>query len=242
MADKELLAKKVGQRLKELRKAKTHLGQKEVSKALGITKQALSSYESGRHLPDIGVLVDLATYYSCSIDYLFGREEKVNHTSTNTSSKDSVNILLSSLDKVADDEGDYLLQCLADVIESLAISNGNPQRKTFIECIGEFLTYLTEYIEASKIIGNHLSKLSVDGNLDAEKVAVGLARISGFDDISKTIDDIRRAGVSAVISFSVEAKKALRIRTGWNISNKVNHNAKSKEFAKKLIELIEREE
>ena len=50
--NKDTLANTVGTRLKELRKAMTDLGQKDVAGDLGITKQALSNYESGRNLPD----------------------------------------------------------------------------------------------------------------------------------------------------------------------------------------------
>ena len=103
---KEDLASIVGQRLKELRKAKTDLGQKDVADEIGITKQALSSYESGRHLPDQTILIDLAKYYGCTADYLYGLTEKMNPSSTDYSKRDSVNRLILSLDMVAGDEGD----------------------------------------------------------------------------------------------------------------------------------------
>ena len=81
--NKDTLANTVGTRLKELRKAMTDLGQKDVAGDLGITKQALSNYESGRNLPDHTTLVALAKYYSCTTDYLYGLTDKTTQKVTN---------------------------------------------------------------------------------------------------------------------------------------------------------------
>ena len=148
---KEDLASIVGQRLKELRKAKTDLGQKDVADEIGITKQALSSYESGRHLPDQTILIDLAKYYGCTADYLYGLTEKMNPSSTDYSKRDSVNRLLHSLDMVAEDEGDFLADSIANTINSLSLNNGNPQRRNLIECMGQLFYSFAEYIAYGRI-------------------------------------------------------------------------------------------
>lgn len=212
---KENLAGVVGQRLKELRKAKTELGQKEIANELGITKQAISSYESGRHIPDISLLCDLADFYSCSIDYILGREDRANQTSANYSEQNGANDLLHSLDTIAEDEGGFLNNSYTCIINALSISKGNPQRRKFVEHISELLYSLAIYIESSTLSSNRISENASKKNLTPDDVAVEFARFSGFDDISKAMDDIRRDGINALFSFSTEAKKALRIRTGW---------------------------
>ena len=241
-AKKEELAKVMGERLKELRKATTDLGQKDVAAELGITKQAVSNYESGRNIPDVLVLIDLANYYSCSVDYLLGREEKMSQSAVDYTERASVNALLDSLNTIAEDEGDYLVESLAENINALAISNGNPQRRDFIACIGELIDLLTEYIEASTACGKRLSRQITEKNLTAEDVAVELARFNGFDDISQVMDDIRRTGIKAILSFSVNAKKALRIRTGWRNAQKEVATVKKKEYEKRFVEFMNRED
>lgn len=56
-------------RIKELRGSKN---QSEVAKEIGISRSALSYYESGDRTPDINVLYSLAKYYDVTTDYLLG--------------------------------------------------------------------------------------------------------------------------------------------------------------------------
>lgn len=239
---KEDLATMVGQRLKELRKAKTALGQKEVADEIGITKQALSSYESGRHLPEQAILIDLAKYYGCTADYLYGLTDKMNPSSTDYSERDSVNCLLHSLDTLAEDEGDFLADSIAATVNSLSLNRGNPQRRNFIECMGQLFYTFAEYIEMSTSYGKHLSEKVGTSDLTADDIAVKLAHISGFDDIYSIIDDIRRAGISSVLTFSVKAKRALRIRSGQRTGTKKSLKETEKELEEKLMEILNKEE
>lgn len=229
--NKEALVSTVATRLKELRKAKTDLGQQDVADELGITKQALSNYESGRHLPDQAVLVDLANYYSCTTDYLYGLTDKATQSATNYSQRESVNQLLQAMDTVAEDEGDFIVSTMANLLKALSISEKNPQRREFIGLFSELNETLAEYVKASTASGKLLSRKDVT----PEEVAIEAARFYGYDDIAKVLEDIRRTGFSSVMKFSANAKKALRIRTGWNVDRQ-----KSKETAKKFADLIER--
>ncbi|MBR5534955.1 MAG: helix-turn-helix transcriptional regulator [Ruminiclostridium sp.] len=62
--------------LKELRKAKG-LTQEQVAQQIGLTRQALSSYESGRTRPDVETLMKLAEIYSTDLDgILYGQEKR----------------------------------------------------------------------------------------------------------------------------------------------------------------------
>lgn len=56
-------------RLRELRGNKN---QTDVAKEIGISRSALSYYESGERTPDINVLYSIAKYYNVTADYLLG--------------------------------------------------------------------------------------------------------------------------------------------------------------------------
>ena len=62
-------------RLKELRVEKG-LKQSEVAMAVGISTAVYGYYERGINKPDPDMLVKLADFFGCSIDYLVGREDE----------------------------------------------------------------------------------------------------------------------------------------------------------------------
>ncbi len=57
--------------LKQLR-TQRGLGQKELAAALHCSVPAVSTYETGRHEPDLDTLIAIASFYGVSIDYLLG--------------------------------------------------------------------------------------------------------------------------------------------------------------------------
>lgn len=67
--------RQVGARIKEIRQ---HIGltQAEVAKKLGIAKQSVTNYESGKSDPSIRNLIALATVLGVTTDYLLGRTLK----------------------------------------------------------------------------------------------------------------------------------------------------------------------
>ncbi len=58
--------------LKQLRE-EHHLSQKDLADYLGITRQAIASYELAKREPDYDVLKKLADYFGVSVDYILGR-------------------------------------------------------------------------------------------------------------------------------------------------------------------------
>lgn len=62
-------------RIKNLRED-MDLKQKELAKALDISQRAYSHYENGTRKIPTDILIALADYYNCSIDYLLGRTKK----------------------------------------------------------------------------------------------------------------------------------------------------------------------
>ena len=62
----------INENLKELRKSKC-LSQKEISKILGIAQTTYAGYETGKHKPDLEMLIKIADFYMISVDFLIGR-------------------------------------------------------------------------------------------------------------------------------------------------------------------------
>lgn len=60
------------ERLMGVRKSK-NISAKDVAQALGLSKAAISQFESGKNAPSSSVLIALADYFDVSLDYLTGR-------------------------------------------------------------------------------------------------------------------------------------------------------------------------
>lgn len=91
----------IAEKIKELRKCRRWT-QAELARKLGITRNAVNSWEQGLSMPSPAFLVDLAKLFSVSTDYLLGIERL-----------DTVNV--SGLDKadiaVLAELADRLRQC-----------------------------------------------------------------------------------------------------------------------------------
>lgn len=66
-----------GNRIKALRERRG-IKQGQFADDIGITRQSMSNYESGKHSPDIDVIIKIADYFECSTDYLLGLNEHPN--------------------------------------------------------------------------------------------------------------------------------------------------------------------
>lgn len=60
---------------KQLRTSRD-MTQEDMSKALGISRSAISMYEAGKREPDFETLEIIADYFNLDIDYLMGRTDK----------------------------------------------------------------------------------------------------------------------------------------------------------------------
>lgn len=83
MMSKDELSQVIGTRLQRLRKSRGYL-QQDIADVLGLKKQTISGYEKGRFMPDFLVLVNLATLYDVSLDYICGRVDVDGQTLTGT--------------------------------------------------------------------------------------------------------------------------------------------------------------
>lgn len=73
MINREIFSK----RLIELRNSKGMMA-KEVAADLNIKKATISVYETGRGLPTVEKLCEMADYFGVSLDYLTGRSDNPN--------------------------------------------------------------------------------------------------------------------------------------------------------------------
>lgn len=59
-------------RLKELREKRELLG-KDLAKIMGVEPATITNWEKGNRFPKYDVLIKIADYFDCSLDYLLGR-------------------------------------------------------------------------------------------------------------------------------------------------------------------------
>ena len=64
----------VSKRVTELREIRNIL-QSVLAREIGVTKQTISNYETGKRIPCISELIKLSNYFEVSIDYLIGRTD-----------------------------------------------------------------------------------------------------------------------------------------------------------------------
>ena len=59
-------------RLKQLGES-TKTSQQQLALVLGVSQSTVGMWESGKNLPSVSTLLELADYFHCSTDYLLGR-------------------------------------------------------------------------------------------------------------------------------------------------------------------------
>lgn len=64
-------------RIKQLREKK-EVSQSELASNIGIARNTLSQYETGKRQPDYKTLLKFADYFNVSVDYLLGRTDNLN--------------------------------------------------------------------------------------------------------------------------------------------------------------------
>ncbi len=63
----------LGDNIRKLRQARG-IGQLELGRRVGASKQSISNWENGNIMPSIDLLLRLADFFGVSTDYLLGRE------------------------------------------------------------------------------------------------------------------------------------------------------------------------
>lgn len=101
-------------RLKELRVARS-LYQKDIAEHLGIDRTTYVKYENGSSEPPLDSLIDLANFYSVSLDYLVGITDtlKQPNADLNTQYTDTERELIENFRSMNRQGQDYILQSMA---------------------------------------------------------------------------------------------------------------------------------
>ena len=81
---------------RKLRVARTKMGlsQRAVAKKLDVSPSIISSYENGERTPSAENLLALSYLYSCSTDYLLGKERAHPHTMIDATGLDAKQVML----------------------------------------------------------------------------------------------------------------------------------------------------
>jgi len=102
-------------RLFELRQSR-NLTQQRLAIDLGIDQTSISSYECGKYLPTVEVLVKIAEYFGVSTDYLLGLSEIKSPLKTAQNEKDTYFLsLFRTLPGVYQERAIGYLEALNDV-------------------------------------------------------------------------------------------------------------------------------
>lgn len=77
----------LGKRLKKLR-TKRGISQRELGEELGVSKVSVCGYENQKRVPTIQTLCLIADSFNVSIDYLFGKDNRIKKTNVEISNDD----------------------------------------------------------------------------------------------------------------------------------------------------------
>lgn len=77
----------LGKRLKKLR-IKKGMSQKELGEELGVSKVSVCGYENCKRIPTIQTLCLIADSFNVSIDYLFGKDNRIKKSNVEISNED----------------------------------------------------------------------------------------------------------------------------------------------------------
>lgn len=71
----------VKNRLRSLREEKNII-QRDLAEEFNLTRATIASYETGKSMPSIDVVLKYADYFNCSVDYILGRTDYKNFSYT----------------------------------------------------------------------------------------------------------------------------------------------------------------
>ena len=95
-------------RLKQLR-AEKKVTQNDVANFLNVTRQGYANYETEKTSPSPAILIKLADYFECTVDYLIGRESELGSVIINADLKESEEELLSIYRNQSEQKKQFLL-------------------------------------------------------------------------------------------------------------------------------------
>lgn len=92
---------------------KRNINQLKLAMDIGITQESISKYETGNAFPSRDILLKLADYLNCSIDYLLDRTENPNINKDKISTEDeNIENLIFRYNRLSDENKNKLEGCL----------------------------------------------------------------------------------------------------------------------------------
>ena len=92
---------------------KRNINQLKIAMDIGITQESISKYETGNAFPSKEILIKLADYLNCSIDYLLNRTDNPNINKEKISKEDEkIENLIFRYKSLSDENKNKLEGCL----------------------------------------------------------------------------------------------------------------------------------
>lgn len=92
---------------------KRNINQLKIAMDIGITQESISKYETGNAFPSKDILLKLADYLNCSIDYLLDRTDNPNINKDKNSQEDeNIENLIFRYNRLSDENKNKLEGCL----------------------------------------------------------------------------------------------------------------------------------
>ena len=92
---------------------KRNINQQKIAVELEISQESISKYENGNAFPSREILIKLADYLNCSIDYLMGRTDNPSLNKEKISTEDEkIENLIFRYNKLSDENKNKLEGCL----------------------------------------------------------------------------------------------------------------------------------
>ena len=92
---------------------KRNINQLKLALEIGVTQESISKYENDTAFPSKDILIKLANYLNCSIDYLVGRTDNTSLNKEKISTEDEkIENLIFRYNKLSDENKNKLEGCL----------------------------------------------------------------------------------------------------------------------------------
>ena len=169
----------IGNRIKTLRTL-NGLTQSELAEKLNITTQAISKWESGRALPSVEYLPNIADVFECSIDTLFSDYEiEVYQKFKPLSDKEMVDFLSTCLVSKCDSESTTSPKVESDAIRVIDIG-GFPIESMFLQSMYEYLKEQNT-VSISKLQRKFRLGFAFAGKIVDSLEKMGIVRFDGLE-------------------------------------------------------------
>lgn len=169
----------IGNRIKTLRTL-NGLTQKDLAERLNVTTQAISKWESGRALPSVEYLPNIADVFECSIDTLFSDYEiEVYQKFKPLSDKEMVDFLATCLVSKCDRNANSSPNVETDAIRVIDIG-GFPVESMFLPSMHEYLKEQNT-VSISKLQRKFRLGFAFAGKIVDSLEKMGIVRFDGLE-------------------------------------------------------------